>query len=252
MLTLQDVDIEVYERVNSLPYRVHAERPTLFSVLGNIEGEHVLDIGCRLGWYTRQFRERGAARVVGVDPSDRLIEAARTASRGTGVEYIVAQPGELGATGVVDIVTAAHVLHFASNAEDLTAECRAAAQALRPGGRFAAVCSSPFFTRGAYETARYGIEFGQQGEALRDGDPISAEILGDDRTQRIQAHYWSVRAYTTALRSAGFKDIAWHLPEVSEAGLRESGAQYWEDFLREPFFAVLECRKPTHGKEARG
>ncbi|WP_437964251.1 class I SAM-dependent methyltransferase [Sorangium sp. So ce260] len=46
-----------------------------------IEGKSVLDVACGDGDDARLFRQRGAARVVGVDVSERMITAARRRER---------------------------------------------------------------------------------------------------------------------------------------------------------------------------
>ena len=46
-----------------------------------------------------------------------------------------------------------------------------------------------------------------------------------------------------ALGAAGLRDIRWELPEVSLAGLKEYGEEYWREYLARPNWVLLECRK---------
>ncbi len=48
-----------------------------FERLGPLEGKAVLDIGCGSGVYMREALTRGAAKVIGIDPAERMLELTR-------------------------------------------------------------------------------------------------------------------------------------------------------------------------------
>lgn len=52
----------------------------------NLAGKTVLDIGCNAGFYSIELKRRGAARVVGLDTSDRYLAQARFAAEVCGVD----------------------------------------------------------------------------------------------------------------------------------------------------------------------
>ena len=52
----------------------------------DLNGVTVLDIGCNAGFYAIEMKRRGAARVVGLDTSDRYLSQARFAAEVCGVE----------------------------------------------------------------------------------------------------------------------------------------------------------------------
>ncbi len=54
-----------------------------------LEGKRVLDLGCGYGWHCKFAAEQGAAQVLGIDLSRRMIEAANLRSSGEGIEYRV-------------------------------------------------------------------------------------------------------------------------------------------------------------------
>src|SRR5262245_66583482 len=54
-----------------------AESYTFFRMVGALDGQRVLDLACGFGFYTRLFKQRGAAQVVGVDISPEMIRLAR-------------------------------------------------------------------------------------------------------------------------------------------------------------------------------
>jgi tRNA (mo5U34)-methyltransferase len=52
----------------------------------DLTGMTVLDIGCNAGFYSIELKRRGAARVVGLDTSDRYLSQARFAAEVCGVD----------------------------------------------------------------------------------------------------------------------------------------------------------------------
>src|SRR5512144_2273821 len=72
------------------------------SIPQDLSGRTVLDIGCNAGFYSIEMKRRGAARVVGLDTSDRYLRQARLAAEVCGVDiefrklsvYDVAKLGE--------------------------------------------------------------------------------------------------------------------------------------------------------------
>ncbi|MFO0844918.1 MAG: class I SAM-dependent methyltransferase, partial [Gemmataceae bacterium] len=55
---------EDYTLSKQAPWRRYLERPTLFGLLGESRRLSVLDLACGSGFYSRQIRAAGAARVV--------------------------------------------------------------------------------------------------------------------------------------------------------------------------------------------
>jgi len=96
-------------------------------------GELVADVGCGTGIFTRLLTERGL-RVVGIDPSEDMLEKARAA--GGGADY---RRGEAARTGLGDgaagLVTVAQAFHW-FDLDEAFAEFH---RVLREGGHVAAV-----------------------------------------------------------------------------------------------------------------
>ncbi len=72
------------------------------AVPADLRGKTVLDVGCNAGFYSLEMKRRGAARVVGIDSSDRYLAQARFAASVTGIDIElrkldVYQVGKLGA-----------------------------------------------------------------------------------------------------------------------------------------------------------
>jgi SAM-dependent methyltransferase len=98
-------------------------------ILDTSPGPRVLDVGCGTGIVARLFQAAGA-RVLGVDPDERM--AARARQRGLEVEVARIEDWE-SAGRRFDAAVAGQAWHWV----DPAAGARQAAQALAPGGRLA-------------------------------------------------------------------------------------------------------------------
>ncbi|MDE6280311.1 MAG: methyltransferase domain-containing protein [Oscillospiraceae bacterium] len=50
-------------------------------MLPDLRGKHILDIGCGMGQHAKQYSHMGAASVLGIDISEKMLEYARVHSR---------------------------------------------------------------------------------------------------------------------------------------------------------------------------
>lgn len=145
---------EQYRQSKYQPWRTHIETFTLMGLTGDLSGERVVDLACGEGFYTRLIRQQGAAEVVGVDLSKRMIELAREqeVEQRLGIEYVIGDVRELELKGEYDLAVAAYLLNYARDRGELGAMCDVIARCLRPEGRFVTVNSSPALD---YPTARH-------------------------------------------------------------------------------------------------
>ena len=52
------------------------EWPALRALLPDLDGLTVVDLGCGFGWFCRWVREQGAASVLGIDASEKMLARA--------------------------------------------------------------------------------------------------------------------------------------------------------------------------------
>jgi len=118
------------------------ERLTL-ALIGEVQGQRVLDLGCGTGRYCVLLAQRGA-RVIGLDPSQGMLEQARRKIDPTchfdlyhGTLAEAGFPGEQ-----FDLVVSALVVGHLPVLEPTVQEC---ARVLRPGGRMVVSDLHPFW-----------------------------------------------------------------------------------------------------------
>ena len=118
------------------------EKPALFSLVPDLTGLSVLDLGCGYGENCAEFLRLGAAKVVGVDISTKMLEVAKRET--SGVEYIHADMSDLSVIeGNFDVVFSSLAIHYI---EDFGKLCAQVFDLLNPHGYFIFSQEHPFTT----------------------------------------------------------------------------------------------------------
>ncbi len=235
---------EQYQQTKAQPWRTRVEAYSLLKLIGDVQGKRVLDVACGEGYFTRMLRKAGAAEVVGIDISDRMIDLAREqeARQPLGIEYRVEDARIAVVEADFDLVVSAWLLVYARTRGELLQMCRGLASRLRSGGRLVTVIANPamydFDSMPDYR--KYGFEMSLADRAF-DGAPTKVILLLKDSTLELENYYMPMSAYESALTQAGFRDVAVHMPEVSPTADDEPG--YWDDLLRYPNFVLMDCVK---------
>jgi len=205
----------------------------------------VLDLACGEGFYTRRICRLGARRVVGVDISTAMIGLARGQQVEGCVqpEYRVHDVQDLPELGRFHVATAAYLLHYARDAEELGRMCRSIARQLSPGGRLVAINENPAQPESAYAGyLRYG--FSKSVAAPRgEGSPITYAMISGRELFRFVVYHYERATYEAALAAAGFTDVRWHPLQLDPAGLAAMGADYWREYLANPPVVGLTARR---------
>ena len=119
------------------------EWPTLRSMLPDLEARRVVDLGCGFGWFCRWARQHGAAHVLGLDLSEKMLERARTLTDDGGVTYATADLETLSLPDAgFDLVHSALAFHYVEDAGRLYG---AIYRALAPGGRLVFSTEHPIY-----------------------------------------------------------------------------------------------------------
>ena len=109
------------------------EWPNLRAMLPGVRGRRVVDLGCGFGWFCRWAHEQGAASVLGLDVSQKMLERAVEASD-PAIEYRRADLEELHLPAVAyEIAYSSLALHYV---QDVARLFSIVYEALTPGGAF--------------------------------------------------------------------------------------------------------------------
>lgn len=119
------------------------EWPAVRALLPDLDGARVVDLGCGFGAFARWAARAGAAEVLGIDLSERMLDRARA---GTADDRVRFEVGDLDVidlpAGAYDLAYSALALHYVV---DLDRLARVVHDALRPGGRLVFTTEHPIY-----------------------------------------------------------------------------------------------------------
>ncbi|WP_030691368.1 class I SAM-dependent methyltransferase [Streptomyces globisporus] len=235
---------EAFEGFKSLPLTRYGEVPSFLGLVGDVRGRSVLDLASGTGFYSREFKRRGASEVLGIDISGAMVAAAQAfeESDPLGVRYEVGDVSELRDLGRrFDIALGVQLLNYAPDIAAMERMCRHVHRSLEPGGEFFVLAQKPDYRFDGPSLAKYGFLCEATGEEIETGPRVRITALLDPPISFVGACPRR-EVYEGALRAAGFSEPTWVPLEISEAGVREFGADFWADCLANPPFELLRCR----------
>ncbi|MEU5918417.1 class I SAM-dependent methyltransferase [Streptomyces sp. NPDC047141] len=235
---------EAFEGFKSLPLTRYGEVPSFLNLVGDVRGRTVLDLASGTGFYSRELKRRGAADVLGVDISTEMVAAslAFEESEPLGVRYEVGDLAALRPLGErFDLALGVQALNYAPDIATMEAMCRNVRRNLKPGAEFFLLVQKPDYRFDGPSLAKYGFLCEATGEEIETGPRVRITALLEPPISFVGACPRR-EVYEASLRAAGFEDLTWVPLEISEAGVREFGAEFWADCLANPPFELLRCR----------
>lgn len=120
------------------------EWASIRAMLPALSGKRIVDLGCGYGWFCRSARELGAAEVLGLDLSEKMLARARELTDDNGILYQRADLEQLTLPDeTFDLAYSQLALHYLP---DIAKLFTAVHQALQPGGWFIFTIEHPVYT----------------------------------------------------------------------------------------------------------
>lgn len=110
-----EVFFEGYRRLRQKEGNANAlfETPALFSLLPDLKGKRILDLGCGCGDHCAEFIRLGAASVTAIDISAKMLEAAREQNADPKISYINMPMEDISSLeGGFDIAVSSLAIHY--------------------------------------------------------------------------------------------------------------------------------------------
>jgi SAM-dependent methyltransferase len=201
-------------------------------LLGPVEGQVLLDLGCGAGRSTAFLKGLGAAHVYGVDREPDMIAEAE--ARGlAGVTFLPAEGAIPLPDASVDGAVSLNVFIEMRTPSEMRRACREIARTLRPGRPFVLESTSP---------AAFGHIFRSYGYPhtgpLRSGDTTTCIVTTPDGPLVIEDTYWTEEDYTGAL-----KDVGLTVATVAYPWPRDPAAWATDEAIVPPCI-VIKAMKP--------
>lgn len=214
------------------------EWPTLKSMLPDLAGKTVIDLGCGYGWFCRSARELGAAQVTGVDISEKMLARAAELTADPAITY---QRRDLEDVKLednsLDLVYSSLALHYLPGLDTLF---RHVQRALKPGGSLVFSMEHPIYTcasRQGWLTDDNGERFWGVNQYQQEGQRVS-NWLADG----VIKYHRTLGTTLNALIHAGLS-----LREVNEWGPTQAQIDAWPALAEEaerPMLVLIAAVKP--------
>jgi SAM-dependent methyltransferase len=213
------------------------EWPSLRALLPDPNGLSVLDLGCGFGWFCRWARGHGAARVLGIDVSEKMLTRARAMTPDAAIAYAREDMERLALPAAsFDLVYSSLAFHYIVGLDRLMAEIH---RALRPGGSLVFSVEHPIYTapgqpgwsRDAAGRAAWPID-GYSAEGPRSTDWLAKGVIKQHRT---------IATYLNMLLRLGFTLV--HVEEWGPTDAQIAARPSLADERQRPPFLLVAARR---------
>ena len=213
------------------------EWQALRALLPDLRGLNVLDLGCGYGWFCRWAHQQGAARILGIDVSERMLARAKETTDDplvtyakTDMEHLQLQPKSF------DVVYSSLALHYV---KDLTGLMAQAHRSLVPGGVLVFSVEHPIFTapsrpnwsQDAAGHKTWPVD-GYLDEGARSTDWLAKCVIKQHRT---------LATYINMLIRLGF--VISHVEEWGPTAAQIAQQPNWADERHRPPFLIVAATR---------
>ena len=228
-------------RENDVNFNDCIETPILFGMLPDLCGKTVLDIGCGMGQHAKQYAERGAKSVLGIDLSEKMLAYAQAHNSAENIIYRRMAMEEIDTIGQrFDLVTSSLVFDYA---EDFAGLMRKIHGLMEKNAEFVFSMSHPIVTAwdGVYD--RYTrTETGERLYANLRNYCVEGPRKVNWIVDGYECYHRTVSTLINSLAGAGFLIEECQEARISDEMRRKYPALFGGTIHR-PEFIFFRCRK---------
>jgi SAM-dependent methyltransferase len=202
-------------------------------MLPSLVGRRVLDLGCGYGWFCRWAREHGAAAVLGVDVSQRMLAQAKASTSDAAISYVHSDLRQFDyPVAGFDVVYSSLAFHYL---DDLAHVLSAVRRALAPAGVLVCSVEHPLFTAPKQPgwITHPGGHRSWPVDAYFDEGPRRTDWLAEG----VIKHHRTIDSYLRLLREAGF--ALTHFHEWAPTAEQVAEHPEWADERQRPAFLLM-------------
>ncbi|RLQ97469.1 class I SAM-dependent DNA methyltransferase [Falsibacillus albus] len=211
------------------------ENPVLFDLLGDINGEHILDLGCGDASLGLALLEKNCGFYTGVDGSANMCQKATQSLRGKNGEVIESSmEGFDFPPDSFDTVVSQLALHYI---DDFASLAKQIYKTIKPNGRFVFSVQHPLLTASFKSMSETGRRLDWVVDDYFKSGKRTEPWIGE----HVVKYHRTIEDYFIQLQQAGFQ-----ITDLKEAAPRREFFQDEEEYerrLRIPLFLLFSCRK---------
>lgn len=217
-----------------------SEWPAFRALLPTIAGRTVVDLGCGFGQLSRWLGDQGAASVLGIDLSEKMLARARLETINPAVAYALGNLDELVLPpGSADLIVSSMALHYVEDFGRLAATLFAT---LTPGGQLVFSVEHPIYAARAepeWITAADGREAFAIADYAVEGRRITNWIVDG-----VVKYHRTIGTMLNILIAAGFQYRT--VDEWKPSDEQLAAHPEWRNTeLTRPMFLLMSLTKPA-------
>jgi SAM-dependent methyltransferase len=107
-------------RENPSAANIIVEKPAIFSLIPNLKGKSIMDLGCGYGENCKEFSRLGASKVLGIDISEKMLQVANKENKCDNINFVKMSMNDLSTIdGKYDVVVSSLAVHYVENFDNL-------------------------------------------------------------------------------------------------------------------------------------
>lgn len=240
-----EIFFDNFERTRSdrINFNDLIETPILLSMLPNLCGRKILDIGCGMGQHLKQYSDMGASTVLGIDISEKMLNYAREHNNAENITYVQMALENLNEIQTeFDLVTSSLVFDYV---EDLDELMKNVYELLAENSEFVFSMSHPMAT--AYDGTYPRYTRSESGERLY-ANINNYFVEGIRKVQWVVENYElyhrTVSSIINSIIKAGFVIAECRESQISDE-LRKQYPDIFGGTIHRPDFIFFKCIKRT-------
>lgn len=217
------------------------ETPVLLSMLPDVNGKSILDIGCGMGQHAKQYSNLGAASVLGIDISEKMLQYATEHNSADNITYQRLAMEDIDQIHEkFDLVTSSLVFDYIENFDGLMRKIYAL---MKPGAQFVFSTSHPMAT--SYDGTYPRFTRTENGKRLY-ANMHNYSVEGKRSIQWVvdgyELYHRTLSSIINALIKAGFQ-IEECQESIASETLRNTYPSLFDGTIHRPDFIFFRCHK---------
>ncbi len=215
------------------------EIPALFSLLPELDDKSILDLGCGFGEHCRAFVNSGAAKVVGIDISEKMLRVATEENSDPRIIYINMPMEDISRLNEkFDLVVSSLAFHYV---EDFSGVVKSIYNMLNEGGVFVFSQENPLNTCHSGGDRWTRDENGQKLHLNLSNYGIEGERESVWFVDNVKKYHRTFSTIVNTLLEVGFSIERMTEPLPTKEILEKY--PWYDDLLHKPDFLLIKVRK---------